>query len=339
MNSRPSVKILACGGAGINIINSCTLPDDTFTLMDTSHANVKDDQEVISLSRKNEGGGKIRSINATEIDENIYALNDIYYDINILLYSTSGASGSVIGPLLNKYINSHGKKVVNCIVISDDSEKEIQNTLNTIKSLDSIAKRENIFMPIILFHNTNKYTQKELNLAIMSQITDIYNFFSTSVLEIDKTDRLNFLSDDENGCGLRPMNLTRTSPNAKHKKVLKDIIICNSMNDKKNEVILLHSYMGIGYIKDDEHIYPVPNFEENLDISIKTKYEGVRSLQKEDIISYISIIFSTDMLLKTLVQDLNTKLLKFNNLKDKNKESLFGDENTKELTDTGLVLD
>ena len=338
MNPRPSLKIFALGGCGINIVNSCKMPDGVITLMDTSYANVKEGQEVTTLSRKNEGGGKIRSMNATEIDENIKALDDIYADINVLLYSTSGASGSVIGPLMNKYINSYGKKVINCAVISDDSEKEIQNTLNTIKSLDSIAKRENIFMPIVLFHNTNKYTQKELNTSIVSYIIDIHNLFTISVSEIDKNDRLNFLSDDEGGSGLRPMNLTRTEPNEKHKKILKDIVICNSISNKKDEVILLHSYMGIGYIKKDtgEHIYPIPDLDngKNIDISIKTKYEGVRSL--EDSISFISVIFPTDMLLKNLVHDLGTKLLKFNNLKDKNKESLFGDENVS--SSTGLVL-
>ena len=341
MNKGPSIQIYACGGAGINITNSYKGDNGDITLLDTSFANVvTKEQDVITLSRKKEGGGKIRSKNSSEIDENIKELGDIYSDINILLYSTSGASGSVIGPLLNKYINSYNKKIINCIVVSDDSNTEIENTLNTIKSLDAIAKREKIFMPIIIFKNTNKYTQKNLNISIASRLLDIYNFFSVETKEIDKNDRLNFISDHDNGYGLRPMSIIFNKFEKHIKEILDDIVICNSFKNNDEDLILFHSYMGIGYVKENgENEYPIPNFsnneEQNIEVSIKTKYEGVQILEEGN--AYVSVIYPTDILLKNLVQELETKLLKFNNLKSKNKDSLF-DEDMYSPNDTGLVL-
>ena len=334
-NNGPSIEIFACGGAGINIMNSFN-GDVNYIRLDTSFANIKEGQNVIILSRKAEGGGKIRVSNSSEIDENIKALNDVHSDINILLYSSSGASGSVIGPLLNKYINSYGKKIINCIIVSDDSEIEIQNSLNTIKSLDAIAKKENIFMPIILLKNTNKYSQKELNEIIAKHVENIYNFFNINTLEIDKNDRLNFISDNEHSCGLRPMNFVCSKVNKNDKDSIDDILICNKINNN-NDIVLFHSYMGIGHLnKNGDKVYPIPDFnnKEMSDISIKTKYEGVQVVDSTS--SYISVIFPTDMLLKELIQDLETKLLKFENLKAKNKDSLF--DNNAEVDATGLVF-
>ena len=336
INVNPTATIYGCGGCGINVLNDYGGDDENvIKRLDTSFANIKKGQEITVLTRKAEGGGKIRKTNANEVDENIKALSsDFYSDVNILLYSSSGASGSLIGPLLNKYINSYNKKVINCVVVSDNSEIEITNSLNTIKSLDAIAKKDNIFMPIMIFRNTNKYTQREINIAIANHIKNIYDFMTIKVEEIDKADRLNSISDNDGGCGLRPMNLISNKFN---NEILNDIITCNSFKNNNNEIVLLHSYMGIGHVTD-KRVYPTPKFndDEAFSISIKTKYEGIQVEDKTS--SYISIVFPTDVLLKELVQSLETKLLKFKNLKANNNESIFENEDIGDLGDTGLVL-
>ena len=149
------VAVYACGGGGSNIVYSGFSGNKVrqegfatthFAYVDTSTRNFTKhgipDKDTFSFEGK-DGGGKKRDMNASSIrDELNKALKKFPPHLfNLVVHTAGGASGSVIGPQLVKELKSRGLYVISIVIGTVDSIKEIDNTIKTLQSYDSLAEQ------------------------------------------------------------------------------------------------------------------------------------------------------------------------------------------------------
>lgn len=175
------IIIHAAGGAGINqAIKIYDNVDHTYgtvietNFIDTSMKNamayvdkIKIDEDLYiikSMSHQNDdidGSGGERSHNYEAITESVKMYLD-HHRINknvtgtfhIVLFSASGGSGSVIGPLIISEMLKRSIPVVACVTGDLNTVNFASNTSNTLASLDNISKSLNKPIPFYYINNT-----------------------------------------------------------------------------------------------------------------------------------------------------------------------------------------
>lgn len=197
-NVPPSVNIIACGGAGINMLR-LALPEIagrvTYTRLDTSNANLQAGEAATIIGGG--GSGLVRNLNADVAVRTIAGLSDDALnlaDVNIVMCSLSGGSGSVIGPLIVGDIASRRKRMVILLTIaSTQSERHTINTLNTLQSLRKIADNSKLYLPTTIFNNGIS-GQKAVDQAFVYKLSRLVDLLTAPTVEIDKHDRLHWLN-------------------------------------------------------------------------------------------------------------------------------------------------
>lgn len=166
-SKKTSIRLYGCGGCGINLVTpfSKRVLGEGYSgvevgLIDTSYSNYTvghkaDGVNFFLATDEGEGSGKVRRDNAAVINENVRQalLKQPPADFNVVLFSASGGSGSVIGPLLMKQLLSEGIPCVGIIVGSSESSITATNSLNTLKSLAAIG--ESLDKPCIINYQHN----------------------------------------------------------------------------------------------------------------------------------------------------------------------------------------
>ena len=113
--------------------------------IDTSSSNVKKgmNEDNVYILPNLDSSGKKRDENHLEISNVIkeVLVKHKPLDFNIVLFSLSGGSGSVIAPLLISELLSRNIPVIAVCIGSDESVLTANNTLKTLKSLEVIAKK------------------------------------------------------------------------------------------------------------------------------------------------------------------------------------------------------
>lgn len=193
-----SVKIIGCGGGGINLANKLSkfVNKDQVLLIDTSVSNIcKENKDFQFLKIDGfDGSGKFRATNYNEINK--FISNELFEleglsDINIIFFSLSGGSGSVIAPLLLSEIKRRNKIAI-CICISDnESFVDVTNTYNTIQSINDITTKNNIYLPFMLFDNS--YNRLVVDQSVVNKVSRLIEILSIDMKEIDNTDIINWL--------------------------------------------------------------------------------------------------------------------------------------------------
>lgn len=161
-----SIRFYACGGTGINLLRSyresLTLTQDPsaaeefFSYIDTSIANLVGVALNDTFTLKGvDGSGSDRPKNAAKIME---ALPDILVkhpskDMNIVLFSSAGGTGSVAGPLMVEELLRQGKMVIAIIVGSHETTKRTTNTIGTLQGLELAVER--VGRPIVMYYHEN----------------------------------------------------------------------------------------------------------------------------------------------------------------------------------------
>ena len=199
------VRVYGCGGAGVNITSHYTgkstspgcaelLP----ALVDTSRSNLKGRQlpeDATYLVEGLDGSGKIRAENHAEIAKTIkQVLVQIQpTDFNIVVFSASGGSGSVIGPLILKELAERKIPAVAMVIGSDESVIAAENTLKTLQSLESISQGTGL--PLIMSYHQNDLNDKRSNVdkSIFSAITCFSILASGENLEMDYRDLVHWI--------------------------------------------------------------------------------------------------------------------------------------------------
>ena len=151
-----SLRFYACGGTAANLLNSHikdqpmmtdVRADELYTFVDTGTANLGGVSPESVFLVKNpdgkQGSGKDRRRNAANI---MAALPEIMRDhkaadMNVVIFSTGGGSGSAAGPIILEELLKQGKTVFPIVVGVHSSDKSSENTIKTFVGLQGIVDR------------------------------------------------------------------------------------------------------------------------------------------------------------------------------------------------------
>nr|DAT18056.1 MAG TPA: tubulin [Caudoviricetes sp.] len=207
--SKGTIRIYACGGMACNLATSYYgLPsangfaDIKTCFIDTSRSNmIRSDKEIAEddiFILGGAGAGKVKRTSYEELNNQIGSIIQKFKpeDVNIVMFSLSGGTGSTGGPLIVKDLLEKGQTVMCVVVGSEEAKITIDNTIKTLKSLDNISRKAR--RPIVLSFSHNSATESRLEndqrmtgvisaVSILSSrenkeldIEDLNNFFDTS---------------------------------------------------------------------------------------------------------------------------------------------------------------
>lgn len=201
MSKVGTVNLYGCGGGGINIVKQLQT-DETVEGMaitqtiffDTSDSNLNG---VVNLANVHlvpdlDGGGKVRRDNSKEIEAEVPNLLKLHppKDLNVVVFTASGGTGSVAGPLLIKELMARDENVIAVMIGVYECAQTALNLSNTFKTLDNFTKPEQQNKPLILHYTKMNPTDKR------SDIDNNVKFFISSLAflasrqndELDTTD-------------------------------------------------------------------------------------------------------------------------------------------------------
>jgi predicted aconitase with swiveling domain len=198
------IVFYGAGGCGINNVgyfneskDNPAYADIEVVYIDASHSNLREDfkDESVFILPDVDGSGKIRRENHREITKVIkqVLLQHEPGDFNVVVFSASGGSGSVIGPLIMSELLERGLSAVCMVVGSDESIITANNTLNTLKSLEAIAQR--VKAPVVMYyeHNDRQRKRHEIDQQIQLAMSTLAVLANRTNREIDTKDISNWL--------------------------------------------------------------------------------------------------------------------------------------------------
>lgn len=207
MKKTNEIRIYAAGGGACNIVSelestlvagdvgfASTLP----CYIDTSKSNLinkKIDEAHTYFFEGMDGSGKVRAANYEEITKNALAILQKFKPtmFNIVVHTASGGSGSVIAPVLVSELKSRGEQVIVITVGSTDTRIEIENTIKTLKSYESIAGLRK--SPVVMHYvqNTEQLSRQAVNKQVKIAISLLCGLFSGQNEELDTADLKNWM--------------------------------------------------------------------------------------------------------------------------------------------------
>lgn len=201
------MNLFLLGGAGANIgkqfVSQNGKKEEGFAhittyFVDTSRSNLSKDipEDNIYLFEGLDGSGKKRDSNYKSISESTHDILHRFKpaDVNVIVGSCSGGSGSVISPILVSELLNRGEAVVALLIGSTGSKIETENTLKTLKSYDVISNKRD--MPVVAFYRENspEKTRSQVDKEIQTAIVMLAAIFSGDNRELDSSDLKNFLN-------------------------------------------------------------------------------------------------------------------------------------------------
>lgn len=152
LSTRPvgKMKVWGCGGGGVNIAkdyldfpSSPSSAEVDVCFIDTSDSNLEDRLvEKAWLFDGLDGSGGIRKENAEAIAK---AVPDIVRkfqpaEMNVVVFTLAGGTGSVVGPLILKKLLEDGHMAIGVVVWAQQAIRNAENTIGGVKTLDSISR-------------------------------------------------------------------------------------------------------------------------------------------------------------------------------------------------------
>lgn len=255
------VRIYGAGGAGVNITSHYTgraasagcaelLP----ALVDTSRSNLKGRQipeDATYLVEGLDGSGKIRAENHTEIAKTIkQVLVQIQpTDFNIVVFSASGGSGSVIGPLILKELSDRKIPAVAMVIGSDESVIAAENTLKTLQSLENISQGSGL--PMIMSYHQNDLNDKRSSVdkSIFSAIACFSILASGENMEMDYRDLVHWIQYTKVNGGKPQLATVHIATTAdQFNQVVAPISVASLYSDPDSEHLpTTADYQSVGY--------------------------------------------------------------------------------------------
>ena len=261
-----NIRVFAAGGCGGNIASLLERHRDQeesgfgkldICYIDTSKSNFKKhvNQSNAFLFENMDGSGKVRSENSAEINDRIKAILQKFKpaDLNIVISSASGGSGSVIGPLLTGELLANDAPTVVLTIGSADTRLDTENTLKTIKSYESISKRTGAPVVMMYVQNSQTTTRGEADQIMFNAIMALAVLFSRQTPELDTRDLFNWLRFDR--VTTFPIQLASLTI-LENKDVIQDlgnIISVASVAQEGTSTTLLEmpEYQCVGFLPDN----------------------------------------------------------------------------------------
>jgi hypothetical protein len=323
--SKRLTRIYSCGGAAINITaktpdhaDSLGFADLAISRIDTSDKNIKagmNPQSVYVLENA-DGSGKQRAHNYKAV---VAAMEQILSkhkpgDYNIVVFSASGGSGSIIGPVVIGELLRRQLPVVAIVIGTSGSETETQNSINTLKSLAGVANQQNAPLVMSYFPVNQNFDQRDVDRQVAATISLLLNLFDSNNIEIDYKDIINFL---------RYTNVRSTQPG---------LVSLDTYTDEELQSIAGTSPLAMATIfKDDARPY----------LSVTPDYHatGTRDSNVTDERMQFTAHFAiTSQPVKVAFEELNQRLKQITDQQHSrgNNFNLLGDNDRTD--DNGMVL-
>lgn len=208
---RNNLTIYGCGGAGINTAlaymgsaEAINPPVGTakpsHVLVDTSYSNVDIDDPkqadvFYRISDANVGSGGLRGENLDPIRRGMkdFLIKHPASEMNIVVFSASGGSGSTIGPVLIQELlsDTDDKTLVAVVYVDWSTELRTRNSFNTIRTLENIAER--LGKSIVIFPVNNE-ARGVADMVALQAIYHLAILFANTHAELDNADIYNFIN-------------------------------------------------------------------------------------------------------------------------------------------------
>lgn len=195
-NYAPRVCIWGCGGFGINQVKDypflLNYPNLSYRIIDTSESNthkqeIHPDIEITYVGSV--GHGAIRNTNIKIIQQKIEhkVLNDHEeFDLDVVIFSLPGGSGSVVGPFIVRALAKKERPIIIITVAGNHSTVAIENTLNTIVTLENFTKDS--YANMLLFDNSLN-GRKAVDAAVKNKLETLLSSIDlNNIRELDKSD-------------------------------------------------------------------------------------------------------------------------------------------------------
>lgn len=190
-------RLYGCGGCGVNLGQAVASDHLTACYIDTSESNRTEtlDPEVCHYLENLDGSGKNRRENYEPIIREVGVILDRFEpaDFNIVLFSAAGGSGSVLGPLIMKNLLEREYPVVAVVVGADDSAIAVTNTINTLKSLESISAVAGQPVVMAYHENTAGVTRQMIDDEVLFVLEALGELTSQENRELDTKDLTNWV--------------------------------------------------------------------------------------------------------------------------------------------------
>lgn len=234
MQSNNHVTIYGCGGAGVEILSKIMVTDlSDFAIVHDAYVDgSRSNTDRVRPTDANkwyflegvDGAGKIRASNHEVTDRSISdILNKLKpSDLNILIFSASGGSGSVIGPKLADELWRQGKTVLLYVVGSTESARTCENTLKTLASLQNLAVRNNVFGDMYFENNESNTRNQQVDISIVDGVRAVCDLFSGFHRGLDSADVLTWAN---------PVKSVNAKPQLALLDISTDRMIAESISD------------------------------------------------------------------------------------------------------------
>jgi hypothetical protein len=210
---RGRVRLYACGGGGINVGHkidhlSQTSLDSFASLdvvyLDTSKSNLHHDiaeDSVYLIKNPNadgdkDGSGQERRTNYEDIAAQTRGILQRFKpaDLNIVLSTGGGGSGSVIAPSIMSELLDQDFPTVGICIGDDSTRKFALNSQNTLKSYEKIATIRQRPVSLAFLQNSPEMTRAVIDLRVQHLVTSLCLLFSRRNRELDNRDLYNWLN-------------------------------------------------------------------------------------------------------------------------------------------------
>lgn len=209
--SQELMYILAGGAAlnvGTDLINgTCTVPNKEakYIGMDSSDANeVNSLIEVVRMPSGNgpdklaRGSGKVRKLNhpqAEKFVENFFTIHKPA-DFNVVVCSTSGGTGSMLGQVAYIWLIKHGYNAVLSFFSEHTSQAEMENSIATKRGFVAQTGKDFLNTPVVFMECVNEpgMTRGQVNAKMVQELDYLSLFLTTTNEEVDYQDIVNLLN-------------------------------------------------------------------------------------------------------------------------------------------------
>lgn len=202
-----TMNVYCCGGAATNIgktlLKVTGKPEEGFAniatyFVDTSSSNIDSTipSNKLFLLDGVDGSGKVRSSNYAAAAEHVREILHKFNpgDINVVLHSTGGGSGSVMGPLITSELLNRDCLTIVIMIGSTSCELEVSNTANTLKSYEGISKLRGKPVVAGFYQNVQGKKRSEIDTEVHLLISFLAVLFSGNNAELDTSDLRNLLN-------------------------------------------------------------------------------------------------------------------------------------------------
>jgi len=222
MPQHKSLNLYGTGGCGSNLVKAHqSTTDDTggpkVAYLDTSLSNLRPENiDHAYLIDGLDGSGMKRDLNAESMRKHVTpALSQfVPGDFNVVIFSASGGSGSVFGPLLMNELIGREKPVIAAVIGDTDSAKAIENTLGTLRTLSKISATRQTGIVMLYAEMAPGANRREVDDKIQDGIRAIRQLTSGLNAELDSQDLIHWLHYErvtDHPPGLAILNIINTN--------------------------------------------------------------------------------------------------------------------------------